>query len=152
MRSSRSSSSSSSSTSYVYEPASASSLHCRRRSATVVTHTDKINSRSSCSNSPQIECPHVQHVTQAPREGASFITSQSELGVIRGGGGGVGGGGGWARIGGFCRLSPIWSWAKPCCQRGLFCARFRCFWVSGFVDVQRKNRPPLMLLMLVVCC
>ena len=32
-------------------------------------------------------------VTKAPREGASFITSQSELGGIRGGCGGGGGGG-----------------------------------------------------------
>ena len=36
----------------------------------------------------------VALVTKAPREGASFITSQSELGVIGGGGvGGAGGGG-----------------------------------------------------------
>ena len=61
-------------------------------------------------------------------------------------------GGGWARIGGFFRLSSIWSWAKPCCQRGLFWARFRSSWVSGFLDVQRKNRPPLMLLMLAWAC
>ena len=89
----------------------------------------------------------MSKVTKAPREGASFITSQSELGVSAG-------------VGGFFRLSPIWSWAKSCCQRGLFWARFRSFWVSRFSDVQRKNRPPLMLLMLawacrlmlVVCC
>ena len=30
--------------------------------------------------------------------------------------------------------------------------RFRSFWVSGFLDVQRKNRPPLMLLMSVCLC
>ena len=82
------------------------------------------------------------------REGASFITSQSELGVI----GGCRGGGGVAQIRGFFRLSPIWSWKKPRCQRGLFGARFRSFWVSGFLDVQRKSRPPLMLLMLAWAC
>ena len=52
-----------------------------------------------------------------------------------------------AKTGGFFRL-----WAKPCCQRSLFWARFRSFWVSGFLDVQRKNRPPLMLLMLAWAC
>ena len=55
-------------------------------------------------------------ITKAPREGASFITSQSELGVIRGGRGGGG-----PELVGFFRLSPIWS----CCQRRLFWARFR---------------------------
>ena len=64
----------------------------------------------------------------------------------------IGGFGGLARIGGFLRLSPIWSWTKPRCQRGLFWARFRSFWVSDFLDVQRKNRPPLMLLMLAWAC
>ena len=74
----------------------------------------------------------LKQITKAPREGASFITSQSELGVIWGGGGA--------------------SWEKPRCQRGLFWARFRSFWVSGCLDVQRKNRPLLMLLMLAWAC
>ena len=89
------------------------------------------------------------YITKAPREGASFITSQSELGVIRGGGG---------RIGGFFPLSHL-----ELGKSGLFWARFRSFWVSGSLDVQKKNRPSvmllmlawacrLMLLMLVVCC
>ena len=84
-------------------------------------------------------------VTKAPREGASFITSRSDLG-------GLSGGRGVGKIGEFFRLSPSWSWTKPSCQRGLFWARFRSFWVRGFLDVQRKNRPPLMLLMLVWAC
>ena len=88
------------------------------------------------------------HVTKAPREGASFITSQSELGVIRAGCGGAK----WGKIGGFFRLTSIWSWAKPCCQRGLCWARFRSFRVSGLLDSQRKKRLPLMLLMLAWAC
>ena len=59
---------------------------------------------------------------------------------------------GGVRIGGFFRLSPSWSWTKPRCQRGLFWARLRSFWVSDVLDVQRKNRPPLMLLMLAWAC
>ena len=36
--------------------------------------------------------------------------------------------------------------------KGLFWARFRSVRVSGFLDVQRKNRLPLMLLMLAWAC
>ena len=83
-------------------------------------------------------------VTKASREGASFITSQSELGVIRGGGRGGGGVG---------QNSWVFS-AIPHLELGKtpFWARFRSFGVSGFLDVQGKNKPPLMLLMLAWAC
>ena len=69
---------------------------------------------------------------------------------------GLSGGGG--RIGGFFPLSHL-----ELGKSGLFWARFRSYWVSGSLDVQKKNRPSvmllmlawacrLMLLMLVVCC
>ena len=61
---------------------------------------------------------HVKLFTKAPREGASFITSQSELGVIGGGCGGGGGGGGGV---GWPKLVPL--------PKGL----------GGFLDVQRKT-------------
>ena len=57
------------------------------------------------------------------REGASFITSQSELGVR----GGAAGGGGWAKIRGFFRLFPIWSWAKPL-PKGLVLGQISVLW------------------------
>ena len=79
---------------------------------------------------------HYIIFTQAPREGASFITSQSELGgyreVARGGGGG---GQDWRVF----SVIPQLELDKPRCQRGLCWARFRSFWVSGFLDVQRET-------------
>ena len=76
-------------------------------------------------------------LTKAPREGASFIISQSELGGYRGGGcRGVG----VVRVGGFFPLSPSWSWTKPRCQRGLFWARFPSFWVSGFFGRPKEKQ------------
>ena len=71
---------------------------------------------------------HVKLFTKAPREGASFITSQSELGVIGGGCGGWGGGGGVAKIGAVAK-GAWWLFRRP-----------------------QENRPPLMLLMLAWAC
>ena len=80
-------------------------------------------------------------VTKAPREG----TSQSELGLS----GGVPGGG---RVGpelvGFSGYPPSGARQNAVAKW----PRFRPFWVSGFLDVQRKKRPPLMLLMLAWAC
>ena len=63
------------------------------------------------------------------------------------GGGGEGGGGG-PRFVGFFGYPPSGAGQNPVAKG----ARFRSFWVSGFLDVQRKNRPPLMLLMLAWAC
>ena len=53
----------------------------------------------------------VALVTKAPREGASFITSQSELGVIGGGGGGCGGR--WPKLVGFFGYPPSGAGKNP---------------------------------------
>ena len=69
--------------------------------------------------------------------------------LVLSGAGGVRGGG--QKLG-FFGYPPSGAGKKPRCQRGLFWARFRSFRVSGFLDVQRKNRRPLMLLMLAWAC
>ena len=85
-------------------------------------------------------------VTKAPREELRSLPHRVSLGLS---GGGCGGGG-WVGKIGFFGYPPSGAGKNPVAKGACFGPDFGPF--GWLLDVQRKNRPPLMLLMLAWAC